>query len=51
MSHIQALLQPTKEHKMMVNDFNWHKSNGGVTIAATIDGIQMFKPPEKVMAT
>ena len=35
----QALLQHAKENKMTVKDFNQHKSNRGVTIAATIDEI------------
>ena len=29
----QALLQHAKEHEMMVKDFNWHKSNGGIVTA------------------
>ena len=35
----QALLQHAKEYEMMVKDFNQHKSNGGVAIAASIDEI------------
>ena len=39
----KALLQYAKEHEMMVKDFNWHKSNGAVATAATIDETTTFK--------
>ena len=39
----QALLQYAKEHKMGVKDFNWHRSNGRIMTATTIDEIKMFK--------
>ena len=39
----QALLQYAKEHEMMVNDFNHHKSNGGIAQPMTIDMIKTFK--------
>ena len=38
-----ALLQYAKELEMMVKDFNWHKFNGGVATAATIDEITTIK--------
>ena len=37
------LLQYAKEHKATVRDFNYHKSNGGVATATTIDEIRTFK--------
>ena len=39
----EALLQHTKEHEMTVKDFNRHKSNGGTTIATTVNEIRTFK--------
>ena len=33
----KALLQHAKEHKMTMKYFNWHKSNGGIATATTID--------------
>ena len=38
-----ALLQYTKEHEMMVKDFNHHKSNGGIAQPMTINAIESFK--------
>ena len=38
-----ALLQHAKEHRWWVKDFNWHKSNGGVATATTIDEIKTFQ--------
>ena len=43
----QALLQYTKEHEMMVKDFNRHKSNGGIAQQMTIDVIKTFKHGKK----
>ena len=39
----ESLLQHTKEHEMTVKDFNRHKSNGGTSIATTVDEIRTFK--------
>ena len=39
----QALLQHAKEHEMMVKDFNWHKSKGGIATAMIVDEINSFK--------
>ena len=43
----KALFQHTKEHEMTVKDFNRHKSNGGTTIALTVDEIRTFKYRER----
>ena len=43
----QALLQYTKEHEMVVKDFNHHKSNGGITQLTKIDAIKTFKRGKK----
>ena len=42
-----TLLQYTKEHEMMVKDFNCHKSNGGITQPMTINVIESFKCGKK----
>ena len=42
-SHTKPFSQYAKEHEMTTKDFNWHKSNGGVTTATTIDQIKSFK--------
>ena len=34
---------PSSMHEMMVKDFNWPKSNGGITTAETIDEITTYK--------
>ena len=39
----EALLPCAKEHEMMVKDFNWHKSNGGIMKAMILDEISLFK--------
>ena len=38
-----ALLQYSKEHKMMVKDFNCHKSNGGTAQPMTIESFKCGK--------
>ena len=42
-----GLLQYAKEHKMMVKDFNCHKSNGGTAQPTTINAIETFKCGKK----
>ena len=42
-----ALLQYTKEHEMMVKDFNCHKSGRGIAQLTTINAIESFKYGKK----
>ena len=37
------LLQHAKQHEATIKDFQWHKSNGGVATATTINEIRTFK--------
>ena len=37
------LLQHAKQHEATIKDFQWHKSNGGVAMATTINEIRTFK--------
>ena len=48
--YISSLLQHAKEQKMMVKDFNQHKSNGGIATAMIIDEINPSSTG-KAMAT
>ena len=42
-----TLLQYAKQHKMMVKDFNRHKSNGRMAQLMTINAIESFKHSKK----